>query len=230
MAGFSGEQFATPEAIGLLRDVRRKPPTAIRLGVGRRSAQSPRHHDAGRETAVARRQSAAVPGRLAGGHLCCRASPLPGGTSREEQWEAHTALLRRHRRSCWTIWHRRAKSARGTHAVMDPSRRRQGGRGRRVEGSRVPQLPWTEVDNPYPPMEVLSADQIEAIHLTSLRILEESGDGGDVGARPGGSREGRRASRSGDTHRAPGSRSDRERFGERARIVRAHAAQCRPSA
>ena len=27
VAGFSGEQFATPEAIGLLRDVRRKPPT-----------------------------------------------------------------------------------------------------------------------------------------------------------------------------------------------------------
>ncbi len=44
-----------------------------------------------------------------------------------------------------------------------------------MEGSRVPQLPWTEVDNPYPPMEVLSADQIEAIHLTSLRILEELG-------------------------------------------------------
>jgi trimethylamine---corrinoid protein Co-methyltransferase len=44
-----------------------------------------------------------------------------------------------------------------------------------VEGSRVPQLPWIEVNNPYPPMEVLSADQIEAIHLTSLRILEELG-------------------------------------------------------
>ena len=26
VAGFSGEQFATPEAVGLLRDVRRKPP------------------------------------------------------------------------------------------------------------------------------------------------------------------------------------------------------------
>ena len=58
---------------------------------------------------------------------------------------------------------------------MDPSRRRQGGRGRRTEGSRVPQLPWTEVNNPYAPMEVLSADQLEAIHLTSLRILEELG-------------------------------------------------------
>jgi trimethylamine---corrinoid protein Co-methyltransferase len=58
---------------------------------------------------------------------------------------------------------------------MDENRRRQGGRGRRVDGTRVPQLPWTEVGNPYPPMEVLSADQLEAIHLTSLRILEELG-------------------------------------------------------
>src|ERR1700722_15961380 len=59
--------------------------------------------------------------------------------------------------------------------VMDENRRRQGGRGRRVDGPRVPQLPWTEVTNPYPPMEVLSADQLEAVHLTSLRILEELG-------------------------------------------------------
>jgi trimethylamine--corrinoid protein Co-methyltransferase len=58
---------------------------------------------------------------------------------------------------------------------MDPSRKRQGGRGRRTETSRVPQLPWAEVANPYPPMDVLSADQLEAIHLTSLRILEELG-------------------------------------------------------
>lgn len=58
---------------------------------------------------------------------------------------------------------------------MDPNRRRQGGRGRRLDGSRVPQLPWTQVRNPYAPMEVLSEDQLEAIHLTSLRILEELG-------------------------------------------------------
>src|ERR1700731_2259266 len=58
---------------------------------------------------------------------------------------------------------------------MDPSRRRQGGRGRRLGGGRVPQLPWAEVSNPYLPMEVLSADQLETIHLTSLRILEDLG-------------------------------------------------------
>jgi trimethylamine--corrinoid protein Co-methyltransferase len=58
---------------------------------------------------------------------------------------------------------------------MDANRRRKGGRGRRVDGTRVPQLPWTEVSNPYAPMQVLSADELEAIHLTSLRILEELG-------------------------------------------------------
>src|ERR1700684_482866 len=58
---------------------------------------------------------------------------------------------------------------------MDSTRRRQGGRGRRPDGTLVPQLPWVEVTNPYPPMEVLSADQVESIHLTSLRILEELG-------------------------------------------------------
>jgi trimethylamine---corrinoid protein Co-methyltransferase len=58
---------------------------------------------------------------------------------------------------------------------MDPTRRRKGGRGRRLDGGRVAQLPWSEVDNPYAPMEVLSADQLEAIHLTSLRILEDLG-------------------------------------------------------
>jgi trimethylamine--corrinoid protein Co-methyltransferase len=52
---------------------------------------------------------------------------------------------------------------------------RPGSRTRRTGGARLPQLPWTRVVNPYAPMEILSADQIEAIHLTSLRILEEIG-------------------------------------------------------
>ena len=52
---------------------------------------------------------------------------------------------------------------------------RPGSRSRRTGGARLPQLPWTRVVNPYAPMEILSADQIEAIHLTSLRILEEIG-------------------------------------------------------
>ena len=39
----------------------------------------------------------------------------------------------------------------------------------------MPQLPWQEVVNPYPPMKVLSDDQVEVIHETSLRIIEELG-------------------------------------------------------
>ncbi len=41
--------------------------------------------------------------------------------------------------------------------------------------SHIRQLPWRSVINPYAPMEVLSEEQLEAIHLTSLRILEELG-------------------------------------------------------
>ena len=52
---------------------------------------------------------------------------------------------------------------------------RPGSRTRRSGSAHLPQLPWTRVVNPYAPLEILSADQIEAIHLTSLRILEEIG-------------------------------------------------------
>jgi len=58
---------------------------------------------------------------------------------------------------------------------METKRRREGGRARRVSGGQLPQLPWQAVTNPYPPLEVLSADQVEAIHRTSLRIVEELG-------------------------------------------------------
>ncbi|MDE2305488.1 MAG: trimethylamine methyltransferase family protein [Gammaproteobacteria bacterium] len=56
-----------------------------------------------------------------------------------------------------------------------PRRRREGTRGRRTGESRLAQLPWSEVRNAYPPMRLLSDDQVEAIHLSSLRILEELG-------------------------------------------------------
>jgi trimethylamine--corrinoid protein Co-methyltransferase len=50
-------------------------------------------------------------------------------------------------------------------SVMESRRRREGGRSRRTAG-HLPQLPWQPPTNPYMPMEVLSADQIEAIHAT----------------------------------------------------------------
>ncbi len=43
------------------------------------------------------------------------------------------------------------------------------------EATGLKQLPWREVSNPYPPVEVLSADHIETIHHASLRVLEEIG-------------------------------------------------------
>lgn len=36
-------------------------------------------------------------------------------------------------------------------------------------------LPWRTLTNPFRPLEVLSADQVEAIHRASLRILDEVG-------------------------------------------------------
>ncbi|TIS73741.1 MAG: methyltransferase, partial [Mesorhizobium sp.] len=39
----------------------------------------------------------------------------------------------------------------------------------------IPQLPPRRVVNPYPPMAVLSADQIESIHQASMHILESFG-------------------------------------------------------
>ncbi len=49
---------------------------------------------------------------------------------------------------------------------------------RRVRGARttgLKQLPFKRLRNPYTPIEVLSADQVEAIHLASLRLLAEVG-------------------------------------------------------
>ena len=57
-------------------------------------------------------------------------------------------------------------------------RRRRAGkspRNRAADADRIKQTPWRRVSNPYPPMEILSADQIEAIHAVSMRILEELG-------------------------------------------------------
>jgi ATP-dependent helicase Lhr and Lhr-like helicase len=97
VAGFSGEQFATPEAIGLLRDVRRKPPTEAYVSL---SAADPLNL-IGILTPGARLAS------LAGNRLLYR-DGLPVATLAagevhfyeelppKEQWEAQVALLRRH--------------------------------------------------------------------------------------------------------------------------------------
>jgi trimethylamine--corrinoid protein Co-methyltransferase len=47
-------------------------------------------------------------------------------------------------------------------------------RERRI-GGRVPLLPWRRVVNPFQPLELLSSDQIEAIHHAGLKILRDIG-------------------------------------------------------
>ena len=53
---------------------------------------------------------------------------------------------------------------------------RRGTRSRdRRQEPAVKQLPWRQLVNPYSPIEVLSADQVEAIHQSSLALLERTG-------------------------------------------------------
>src|SRR5690349_20903560 len=47
-------------------------------------------------------------------------------------------------------------------------------RERRVGGG-IPRLPWRRLVNPFTPLEILSADQLEAIHQAGLRILRDIG-------------------------------------------------------
>ena len=53
---------------------------------------------------------------------------------------------------------------------------REARRGRREKaGASISQLPWESVRNPYAPMEILSGDQLQDLHDTSIRILKELG-------------------------------------------------------
>ncbi len=61
---------------------------------------------------------------------------------------------------------------------MDKAARRSGGRaGRRQAGQAAGPDPghYRRLRNPFPPIEILSADELEAIHEASLTILEEIG-------------------------------------------------------
>jgi trimethylamine--corrinoid protein Co-methyltransferase len=59
--------------------------------------------------------------------------------------------------------------------MSEPRRRRGADRTSNRGPSAIPQLPHRRVRNPYPPMQMLSADQLEAIHEASLHILENFG-------------------------------------------------------
>ncbi|TIW68089.1 MAG: methyltransferase, partial [Mesorhizobium sp.] len=59
--------------------------------------------------------------------------------------------------------------------MTEPRRKRGTERTSNRGPSAIPQLPTRRVTNPYPPMALLSADQIEAIHEASMHILENFG-------------------------------------------------------
>ncbi len=58
---------------------------------------------------------------------------------------------------------------------MARRRSRRHGHKSRERSSTTHQLPWREVNNTYPPYDILSQDQIEAIHHASLQVLENLG-------------------------------------------------------
>ena len=63
-----------------------------------------------------------------------------------------------------------------TKTALKPANgsRRGKRRGKRVKGDIV-QLPWSRLQNPFRPVEVLSSDEVESIHAASLRLLAEVG-------------------------------------------------------
>jgi trimethylamine--corrinoid protein Co-methyltransferase len=48
-------------------------------------------------------------------------------------------------------------------------------RERRTQPTGIRQLPFARVENRYPPIALISADEIEQIHRASLRLLQEVG-------------------------------------------------------
>jgi trimethylamine--corrinoid protein Co-methyltransferase len=58
-----------------------------------------------------------------------------------------------------------------TGTRRDPAKRRE----RRSQTTGLRQLPFARVENRYPPIQLLSADELESIHRASLRLLQEVG-------------------------------------------------------
>ena len=58
-----------------------------------------------------------------------------------------------------------------------PKRRRAGGRARALEFAGTPRRApnYRQLRQPFQPQAVFSADEVEAIHNTALRVLEELG-------------------------------------------------------
>ena len=73
-------------------------------------------------------------------------------------------------------WDRRPSLARrGRRPPPNPRPTTRPRRRPRRGAPGIVQLPWRRLVNPFRPLEVLTADQVEAIHRASLRILAEIG-------------------------------------------------------
>ena len=65
-----------------------------------------------------------------------------------------------------------------TTGDTEQSRGRRGGRrGKRAASvaSGIEQMPWQQPRVPFPPMQFVSDDEVEAIHTASLKVLQEVG-------------------------------------------------------
>ncbi len=58
---------------------------------------------------------------------------------------------------------------------MAVAKRRISRQRKKRNAQTVQRLAWQRVVNPYPPLEILSADQVEAIHEASLEVLRDAG-------------------------------------------------------
>ena len=56
-----------------------------------------------------------------------------------------------------------------------PQRSQKSRRRKSLSTANIEQLPFRQVENPYPPVEILTAEQVERIHEASLHILENIG-------------------------------------------------------
>ena len=72
-------------------------------------------------------------------------------------------------------WDRASRATAARSISRHDRRPRPTGADRAALRPGIRQLPWRRLVNPYRPVEILSADQVEAIHVASLRILAEIG-------------------------------------------------------
>jgi trimethylamine--corrinoid protein Co-methyltransferase len=69
----------------------------------------------------------------------------------------------------------RADPSAGEGPQLSQLRRRAGGRAAHERSRLPPQRPFSQPRMPYPPTPVISTDELESIHLASLRVLSEIG-------------------------------------------------------